>query len=84
MDIYDDSIDAQQSQGFEGELRYLATKYFGVTGTVTTQHVRQLGGGAGNGPFLVITPEQAGISGIQGYGGMFESNACLLYTSRCV
>jgi iron complex outermembrane receptor protein len=78
VDIYDDSIDAQQSQGFEGELRYLATKYFGVTGTVTTQHVRQLGGGAGNGPFLVITPEQAGISGIQGYGGMFESNAAYL------
>src|SRR5580692_9160222 len=28
VDIYDDSIDAQQSEGFEGELRYLATKYF--------------------------------------------------------
>jgi iron complex outermembrane receptor protein len=78
VDTYDDSIDAQQSQGFEGELRYLATKYFGLTGAVTTQHVRQLGGGAGNGPFLVLTPEQAGISGIQGYGGMFESNAAFL------
>src|SRR6202453_4985150 len=78
VDIYDDSIDAQESQGFEGELRYLATKYFGVTGAVTTQHVRQLTGGSGSGPFLVITPEQAGISGIQGYGGMFESNAAYL------
>jgi iron complex outermembrane receptor protein len=78
VDIYDDSIDAQQSEGFEGELRYLATKYFGMTGTVTTQHVRQLGGGAGSGPFLVITPQQAGISGVQGYGGMFESNAAFL------
>lgn len=78
VDIYDDSIDAQQSQGFEAELRYLATKYFGLTGAVTTQHVRQLGGGGGSGPFLVITPQQAGISGIQGYGGMFESNAAFL------
>ena len=75
VDVFDHSIDAQQSQGFEGELRYLATKYFGLTGTVTTQHVRQLGAGAGSGPFLVITPQQAGISGVQGYGGMFESNA---------
>jgi iron complex outermembrane receptor protein len=78
VDVYDNSIDAQRSEGFEGELRYLATKYFGVTGTVTTQHVRQLGGGAGDGAFLIITPQQAGISGIQGYGGMFESNAAYL------
>jgi iron complex outermembrane recepter protein len=78
VDIYDDSIDAQRSEGFEGELRYLATKYLGITGTVTTQHVYQLGGGAGNGPFLIITPQQAGISGVQGYGGMFESNAAFL------
>jgi iron complex outermembrane receptor protein len=78
VDVYDHSIDAQQSQGFEGELRYLATRNFGVTGTVTTQHVRQLGAGDGSGPFLVITPQQAGISGVQGYGGMFESNAAYL------
>ena len=78
VDIFDHSIDAQQSQGFEGELRYLATKYFGLTGAVTTQHVRQLASGPGSGPFLVITPQQAGISGIQGYGGMFESNAAYL------
>jgi iron complex outermembrane receptor protein len=78
VDVYDDSIDAQRSEGFEGELRYLATRYFGVTGTVATQHVRQLAGGSGNGPFLVITPQQAGISGVQGYGGMFESNAAFL------
>jgi iron complex outermembrane receptor protein len=78
VDVYDHSIDAKRSEGFEGELRYLATKYFGVTGTVTTQHVRQLAGGSGNGPFLVITPQQAGITGVQGYGGMFESNAAFL------
>jgi iron complex outermembrane receptor protein len=78
VDIYDNSIDAQRSHGFEGELRYLATRYFGVTGAVTTQHVQQLGGGAGSGPFLLITPQEAGISGIQGYGGMFESDATFL------
>jgi iron complex outermembrane receptor protein len=78
VDIYDNSVDAQQSQGFEAELRYLATRQFGITGTVTTQHVHQLAGGTGSGPFLVITPAQAGISGIQGYGGMFESNAAYL------
>ena len=78
VDIYDNSIDAQQSQGFEAELRYLATKHLGITGAVTTQHVRQLAAGVGSGPFLVITPQQAGIPGIQGYGGMFESNAAYL------
>jgi len=78
VDIYDNSIDAQQSQGFEGELRYLATKHLGITAAVTTQHVRQLAAGVGSGPFLVITPQQAGITGIQGYGGMFESNAAYL------
>jgi iron complex outermembrane recepter protein len=78
VDVYDHSIDAQQSEGFEGELRYLATKYFGLTGAVTTQHVRQLGSGAGSGPFLVITPQQAGTTGVLGYGGMFESNAAYL------
>jgi iron complex outermembrane receptor protein len=78
VDIYDNSIDAQQSQGFEGELRYLVTRQFGITGTVTTQHVRQLASATGSGPFLVITPEEAGISGVQGYGGMFESNAAYL------
>jgi iron complex outermembrane receptor protein len=78
VDIYDNSIDAQQSQGFEAELRYLATRQFGITGTITTQHVRQLAGGAGSGPFLVITPAQAGIAGAEGYGGMFESNAAHL------
>jgi iron complex outermembrane receptor protein len=78
VDIYDNSVDARRSHGFEAELRYLANNHFGLTGTVTTQHVRQLAGGTGNGPFLVITPEQAGITGVQGYGGMFESNAAFL------
>lgn len=78
VDIFDNAIDSQVGEGFEGELRYLATKYLGLTGTVTLQHVQQLGGGSGNGAFLIITPEQAGITGVQGYGGMFETNAAFL------
>jgi iron complex outermembrane receptor protein len=78
VDVYDDSIDAQKSEGFETELRYLATRSLGLTGTVTLQHVQQLASGNGSGPFLIITPEQAGIAGVQGYGGMFETNAKFL------
>jgi iron complex outermembrane receptor protein len=78
LDPYDGGIDAQQSQGLESELRYLATKEFGLTGAVTLQHVEQLASGNGNGPFLILTPAQAGIAGIEGYGGEFESNAKFL------
>ena len=78
LDPRDAAIDAQQSQGFEGELRYLATRYLGLTGAVTFQHVRQLADGNGSGPFLVLTPAEAGIAGPQGYGGEFESNAAFL------
>lgn len=77
-DFRTNAVNSQLAQGFEGELRYLATKYLGLTGTVTIQHVRQLPGDGGNGPFLIITPEQAGITGVQGYGGMFETNAKFL------
>ena len=82
LDPRDGGIDAQESQGFEGELRYLASRYLGLTGAVTFQHVRQLAVGDGSGPFLVLTPEEAGIAGIQGYGGEFESNAAFLGLSK--
>jgi iron complex outermembrane receptor protein len=75
LDPYDGGIDSQQSQGLESELRYLATKELGLTGAVTFQHVQQLASGNGSGPFLILTPAQAGIAGIEGYGGEFESNA---------
>jgi iron complex outermembrane receptor protein len=75
LDPRDGGIDSQQSQGLEGEMRYLVTEYLGLTGTMTFQHVRQLGEGNGAGPFLVLTPAEAGITGVQGYGGEFESNA---------
>jgi iron complex outermembrane recepter protein len=78
VDVYDESIDAQRSKGYETELRYLATKSLGLTGTVTLQHVQQLASGNGSGPFLIITPAQAGITGVEGYGGMFETNAKFL------
>lgn len=78
LDVFDDSVDAQRSRGIEGELRYLITPSFGVTGASTIQSVQQLPSGAGAGPFLLITPEQAGITPVQGYGGMFESNAAYL------
>lgn len=74
LDTRTHAIDSTLSQGFEGEMRYLVNKYLGLTGTVTMQHVRQLAS-SGSGPFLVITPEQAGISGVQGWGGQFETNA---------
>jgi len=78
LDVRDDGIDSQQSEGIEGELRYLATEYLGLTSTLTFQNVRQLAEGNGTGPFLVLTPAEAGIPGTQGYGGEFESNAQFL------
>jgi iron complex outermembrane receptor protein len=78
LDPRDGGIDSQESMGVEGELRYLVTKELGVTGSVTFQDVRQLAEGNGSGPFLVITPAQAGITGVEGYGGEFESNAKFL------
>ncbi len=74
LGAHSSGIDSQLAQGFEGELRYLVNKYLGITSTVTLQHVRQNGGN----PFLVLTPEEAGITGIQGYGGQFETNANFL------
>jgi iron complex outermembrane recepter protein len=78
LDARDAGIDSQESKGLEGELRYLITKHLGFTSAITFQHVRQLAEGNGNGPFLVITPVQAGITGAEGYGGEFESNAKFL------
>ena len=78
VDVNDDSIDAQRGEGFEGEVRFLATRNLGLTSAVTLQQVRQLSSANGSGPFLVLTPQQAGITGVQGYGGMFETNAAFL------
>jgi iron complex outermembrane receptor protein len=68
-------VQAELGQGFEGELRYLVNQYLGITGTITDQHVDQLGAGGGSGTFTILTPAEAGITGVQGYGGMFETNA---------
>jgi iron complex outermembrane receptor protein len=78
LDSRDHSTTATLSEGLEGEMRYLVTRSLGLTSTVTLQHVKQLGAGDGSGAFLVITPEKAGITGAQGYGGQFETNAKFL------
>jgi iron complex outermembrane receptor protein len=78
LGAHSSGIDSQVGEGFEAELRYLVNQFLGVTGTLTDQHVRQLGSGDGIGPFLVLTPAEAGITGVEGYGGMFETNAKFL------
>ena len=78
LGAHSSGIESQVGEGFEAELRYLVNQFLGITGTVTDQHVRQLGSGDGSGPFLVLTPAEAGITGVQGYGGMFETNAKFL------
>ena len=78
LGAHSSGIDSQKGEGFEAELRYLVNQYLGLTGTLTDQHVRQLGSGAGSGPFLVLTPAEAGITGVEGYGGQFETNAAFL------
>jgi iron complex outermembrane receptor protein len=71
-------VDTQLARGVETELRYLVTHRLGITGTATFQRVRQLANLAGSGPFLVITPQQAGLTGEQGWGGMFDTNAAFV------
>ena len=78
LGAHSSGIESQVGEGFEAELRYLVNQFLGITGTVTDQHVRQLGAGGGSGPFLVLTPAEAGITGIQGYAGEFETNAKFL------
>lgn len=75
VDVRNKAVDSREGEGFEAELRYLATESLGMTGVLTYSRIRQRASGDGAGPFLVITPEQAGIAGVDGYGGMFVTNA---------
>jgi iron complex outermembrane receptor protein len=67
-----------RSEGIEGELRYLVTRSLGITGTATIQRVDYIGNKGGNGLFTFLTPEQAGTTGVLGYGAEFQSNTAYL------
>lgn len=67
------SVSAVRSRGIEGELRYLVTRSFGLTGTATYQKVRQLPT-AGAGTFITLPAYLAGIPGTSGYGGYVFTN----------
>jgi iron complex outermembrane receptor protein len=73
-----DEISSERAGGIESELRYLVTQSLGLTAAATYQRIYQINSSNSSGTFLIITPQQAGISGVQGWGGQFESNSAFL------
>ncbi|WP_425409119.1 TonB-dependent siderophore receptor [Hyphococcus sp.] len=70
------NLDEEKSQGVEAELRYLINDAFSVNGALTWQETEISAPGpcgSGNGEFVVIPPERAGVSPADGYGGLFAA-----------
>ena len=78
LDAFNGGINGQRSQGFEAELRYLATSRLGITGTATLQTIRQLAAGDGSGAFITLPPALAGVAPTDGFGGFYASNAVFM------
>ncbi len=70
------NLDEETSKGIEAELKYLIDNRWSLTSAVTLQEAK-IGApgpcGSGNGEFIVLPPSRLGISGANGYGGLFAA-----------
>jgi len=70
------NLDREKSRGVEAELKYLINDRWSLTSAATLQEAR-IGApgpcGSGNGEFIVLPPSRLGISGADGYGGLFAA-----------
>lgn len=70
------NLDEETSKGVEAEVRYLVNDAFSLNGALTWQETQISGPGpcgSGNGEFVVIPPTRAGVSPVNGYGGLFAA-----------
>lgn len=70
------NINGEKGEGVEFELRYLINDHLTLTGAATVQDftIAPTGAcGSGNGEFVVVPPSRLGISGVNGYGGIFAA-----------
>jgi iron complex outermembrane recepter protein len=70
------NVDGETSEGFELEVKALLSEEWSFTGVATLQQSRIEAPGvcfSGNGEFVVIPPARVGISGSDGYGGLFAA-----------
>lgn len=76
------NLDAEESEGFELELKALLSETWSFTGAATIQQTRIGAPGvcfSGNGEFVVITPARAGLAEVDAYGGLIAAlnSSCL-------
>lgn len=75
------NLDAEESEGFELELKALLSETWSFTGAATIQQTRIGAPGVcnGNGEFVVITPARAGLAEVDAYGGIIAAlnSSCL-------
>ncbi|GGC12286.1 TonB-dependent receptor [Novosphingobium endophyticum] len=70
------NISGEKGEGVEFEMRYLINDHLTLTGAATVQDFTIAPPGAcgsGNGEFVVVPPSRFGISGEDGYGGIFAA-----------
>lgn len=70
------NIDGEIGEGVEVELRYLVNKNWTLTGAATFQKFDVRAPGfcfSGRGEFVNIPPSVVGLTGVQGYGGIFAA-----------
>lgn len=70
------NINGEKGEGVEFEMRYLINDHLTLTGAATVQDFTIAPPGAcgsNNGEFVVVPPSRFGISGVDGYGGIFAA-----------
>lgn len=70
------NISGEKGEGVEFEMRYLINDHLTLTGAATVQDFTIAAPGAcgsNNGEFVVVPPSRFGISGEDGYGGIFAA-----------